>query len=307
MKARVSYYLAFAGILTAQPAQRLTLPQEAAINLPAQPIGPSDLLTVSVYNQPALSRTVRVSTDGLVRLPMLKQQIKSAGMLPGALETAIAGAYREEGILVDPQVTVNIAEYHSHPIQVGGSVKRPLVFQAEGPIPLIEAINRAEGLSELAGPAILVTKGGVTRRVTTKALFENSDETSNLVLTGGEEVKVPEAGRVFVMGNVKKPCQYVVREGESSVLQALAYSEGLLQYSTRDAYIYRKEASGNKNEIKIELKKIMTRQVADVKLMPEDILYIPENEKKRMSMAALATLTAVGGGVAAALVYTAGR
>ena len=78
--------------LIAQPTQRLPLPQEAAINLPSQPIGPSELLNVVVYNQPSLSRTVRVSVDGMVRLPMLKQQLKVAGMLPAGLELAIAQA-----------------------------------------------------------------------------------------------------------------------------------------------------------------------------------------------------------------------
>jgi polysaccharide export outer membrane protein len=292
-----------APLLSAQQSgtTRMALPQEAAINLPAQPVGPSDLLVIAIYNQPQLSRTVRVSTDGQIRLPMLRQRINAMGLMPPDLENAIAAAYQAEGILVDPQVTVNIAEYHSHPIQVGGAVKRPLMFQAEGPITLLEAINRAEGLTDLAGPEILVTKKpGITRRVTVKALLETGDESANLVLTGGEEVRVPEAGRVFVVGNVKKPCQYQIRQGESTVLQALAYSEGLLRYSTKQAYIYRREGNGQKNEIPIELQKIMKRQAPDVPLVADDILYIPENDKKRMSMAALTTIVGVTGG---AVVY----
>ena len=298
-----------AGICSAQQTTRMPLPQEAAINLPAQPVGASDLLVVNIYNQQALSRTVRVSTDGFIRLPMLKQRLSVAGLLPGDLENAVAAAYQAEGILVDPQVTVNIAEYHSHPIQVGGSVRKPLTFQAEGPITLLEAINRAEGLTDTAGSEILVTKSeigadgnkktGMTRRITVKALFESGDENANLVLTGGEEVRVPEAGRVFVVGNVKKPCQFPIKQGEASVLQALAYSEGLLRYSTKQAYIYRREGNGQKNEIPIELQKIMRRQVPDVQLLPDDILYVPENEKKRMSMTALASILTVGGGAAA--------
>ena len=110
---------------------------------------------------------------------------------------------------------------------------------------------------------------------------------------------MPEAGRVFVVGNVKKPCQFPIKQGEASVLQALAYSEGLLRYSTKQAYIYRREGNGQKNEIPIELQKIMRRQVPDVQLLPDDILYVPENEKKRMSMTALASILTVGGGAAA--------
>jgi protein involved in polysaccharide export with SLBB domain len=45
---------------------------ESALNLPAQPVGPNDLLSVSVYGAPELSRTVRVSTEGDFRLPMVR-------------------------------------------------------------------------------------------------------------------------------------------------------------------------------------------------------------------------------------------
>lgn len=312
MRLSFAVFVGMTGLCFAQQQNtaRMPLPQEAAINLPAQPVGASDLLVVTIYNQPALSRTVRVSTDGFVRLPMLKQRLNVAGSMPGDLENAIASAYEAEGILVDPQVTVNIAEYHSHPIQVGGAVRRPLTFQAEGPISLLEAINRAEGLNDNAGAEILVTKleigpdgqtkAGMARRIAAKALFEKGDDNANLILTGGEQVVVPEAGRVFVVGNVKKPCQFRIKQGEATVLQALAYSEGLLRYSTKQAFIYRREGNGDKNQIPIELQKIMRREVPDVQLIADDILYIPENEKKRMSMTTLATLLSVTGG---AVVY----
>jgi polysaccharide export outer membrane protein len=44
-------------------------------NLPAQPIGANDLIAVSVYDAPELTRTVRVSADGFIRLPILKQRV----------------------------------------------------------------------------------------------------------------------------------------------------------------------------------------------------------------------------------------
>jgi len=69
----------------------------------------------------------------MIRLPMLKRLIKAEGLFPADLETAIAQALRDEQILVDPFVTVTIAEYHSRPISVSGAVKMPLVFQAKAP------------------------------------------------------------------------------------------------------------------------------------------------------------------------------
>src|SRR5438105_5687572 len=82
----------------------------AAENLPAQRIGADDLIAVSVYDSPELCRTVRVSAEGQIRLPMLKRAIPVTGMLPRELETAIVEALRVEQILVDPVVTVTVAE-----------------------------------------------------------------------------------------------------------------------------------------------------------------------------------------------------
>src|SRR5579871_3658331 len=85
-------------------------------NLPAQRIGANDLIAISVYDAPELTRTVRVGEDGYFRLPMLKQKILAAGLMPAALEAAIVRALESEQLMVDPFVTVTIAEYESRPI-----------------------------------------------------------------------------------------------------------------------------------------------------------------------------------------------
>src|ERR1700674_4183353 len=89
---------------------------------------------------------------------MLKQVVDTGGLSPADIEAAIAAALRQEQILVDPFVTVTIAEYHSRPISVAGAVKMPLVFQAESAITLLEAVARAQGLREDAGREILVSR-----------------------------------------------------------------------------------------------------------------------------------------------------
>ena len=43
--------------------------------------------------------------------------------------------------------------------------------------------------------------------------MDSSDPTLNIELEGGEEVRVPEAGRVYVVGNVKKPGAYLIKDG----------------------------------------------------------------------------------------------
>jgi polysaccharide export outer membrane protein len=245
---------------------------------------------------------------------MLKQRIKAEGLMPGELETAIASALVAEQLIVDPFVTVTIAEYNSRPISVAGAVKQPLTFQASGPVTLLEALTRAGGLAPEAGSEILVSRaqsspdGSVTalvQRILVKGLIDAADPTLNISLIGGEEIRVPEAGRVYVIGNVKKPGAFAVQDGvESTVLKMLALSEGLMPYASKDAYIYRREANGSKNEIQIPLGKIMERKAPDAPLLANDILYVPDNKGRRMTLGALEKVMAFGAGAGTALIYT---
>jgi polysaccharide export outer membrane protein len=301
--------MAFAA-LAQTPAPRQQ-PEQGA-NLPAQPVGPNDLLSVSVYGEPDLSRTVRVGADGYFRLPMLKQRVKAQSLLPAEIETAVAAALREEQLLVDPFVTVTISEYHSRPISVSGAVKMPLVFQADGPITLLEAIARAQGLREDAGGEILVSQSQpgpdgnpvtMTRRVQIKGLIDDADSTLNIKLNGGEEIRVPDVGRIYVVGNVKKPGAFPVRGVDTTVLEMVALAEGLAPYYTKDAFIYRREANGTKDEIPVPLDKIMQRKAPDVALAPNDILYIPDNRGKRLTAGAIDKILMMVGGVGAAAIY----
>jgi polysaccharide export outer membrane protein len=268
-------------------------------NLPVQAIGPADLLAVSVYGAPEFTRTVRVSPEGLIRLPMLREEIDARGLMPADVETRLAAALAEEQILVDPTVTVTIAEYHSRPISVLGAVKLPLTFQALGKTTLLEALTRAQGLSEDAGPEILLTRtaggDGAARveRIPVKNLIDAADPVWNVTLEGGEEVRVPQAGRVFVAGNVKHPGAFRMDgAGETTVLKALALAEGLAPFATKDAYIFRAgpgvgSGAGGRTEIPIALSKIMERAAPDMALAANDILFIPDNRARRNSLSVL--------------------
>jgi polysaccharide export outer membrane protein len=305
----LSAFLSVASAQTRPPA----LPETPGANLPAQPIGANDLVAVSVYDAPELTRTVRVSTDGFIRLPMLKQRVKTQGLMPSELELAIAKALQDEQIIVDPFVTVNVAEYNSHPISVAGAVKLPLTFQATGPVTLLEAITRAGGLAPEAGPEILVTRtqpgldgtsSALVQRILVKGLINAADPALNIVLNGGEEIRVPESGKVYVIGNVKMPGAYPVGDGtESTVLQMLALSQGLMPFAAKEAYIYRREGNGSKNEIPIPLTKIMERKAPDTPLLANDILYVPDNKGRRMTIGALEKVLLLGAGAGSAAIY----
>jgi polysaccharide export outer membrane protein len=236
-----------------------------------------------------------VSAEGFLRLPMLKQKVEAKGLMPSDLEEKIATALKAEEILVQPVVTVNIAEYHSRPISVAGAVKFPLTFQALGKTTLLEALTRAQGLTVDAGTEILVTRPPLTsggapliERIPVKGLIDAADPALNVMLEGGEEVRVPQIGRIFVVGNVKHPGAFKIEDGFGlTVLKALAMAEGLMPFSTKQVFVYRHSDSASpqaQQEVPIELRKILDRKLPDVALSANDILYIPDNRSARMTM-----------------------
>lgn len=269
--------------------------------LPALPLGPDDLLNVNVLGVPALSKPIRVEQDGSIRMPMVTRPIPASGKTPAALESDIADALRDDELVREPLVSVTVTEYVSRQVTVAGAVKKPTSIQTVTDMTLLEAIARAGGLADDAGAEILVSSRSISgsvalTRVPVKGLMEHPDDTSNPVLHPGDEVRVPIAPKIFVMGNVRKPGSIaLVETSGSTVLKAIALAEGLTPFATTDAWILRSrpDASG-RDQIQVHLSAIMNRKSPDVELEADDIFYVPDNKTKRISMDIIDRLVSFG-------------
>jgi polysaccharide biosynthesis/export protein len=273
--------------------------------LPAESLGADDLLEITVSYCPELSHNFRISSDGTLSLPMLHEKLKVAGLTPIQVSDELQRALVGEGILADPTVNISVVEYRSRPVNVVGAVNHPLTFQATGHTSLLDALANAGGLSPTAGNTVIVTVKSISpvqgvqdssREVSTKDLFSGADPQFNLVLHGGEEIRVPEASKIFVAGNVRRPGMYpMLSESQTTVVKAIALSEGLDSYSAPAAYIYRKRTSGEeRDELKVSLSRIMTHKDPDVALKADDILYIPSSDGKRLAGKLLNELAGFG-------------
>jgi polysaccharide biosynthesis/export protein len=311
------YLLFFSGMvgLAQQPAERTTTTAfDENNNLPVHQIGVDDLLGVSIYDAPELTRTVRVDSEGMIRLPLLKQEIKVVGLRPTQIAAAIATALKSEDVFVDPVVTVSVVQYQSRPVTVTGAVKSPLSFQASGPLRLLDALARAGGLSDSAGAEIVVMRSysgpnqqpdSLLRRIPVQPLVDGSKPELNVPIEGGEEIRVPEAGKVYVVGSIHKPGVFAIKDGSQlSVMKVLALSEGLTSFATADAYIYRQDGSERK-EIPVKLNRIMQRKAPDVPLVANDIFYIPDSKTRHGFAVAMEKTLLLGSGLGAAAIYSA--
>jgi polysaccharide biosynthesis/export protein len=313
----IGFCVVFIGAATmnAQEQQRQFIPASpdlsATANLPLQRVGPEDLLGLQVYDAPEFTRTVRIAADGTIRMPMMKAPINVQGLFPNEIEILVAEAFTREKLFVDPFVTVNVVEYHSRPISVIGAVRSPVIFQAVGSVSLLDALARAGGLmQEVAGGDVVVTRpnGDDTQsvqRVPVKALIDGSDPQLNLKLVGGEEIRVPEVGKIVISGSVAKPGVYPVLDAASNtVTTAIAQAQGLAQFAAHTAYIYRPDDQGAKHEIMVDLFKILKRQSPDVTLQARDILYVPDSSGRRITATTLDRLAGFGASTASGtLIY----
>jgi polysaccharide export outer membrane protein len=111
-------------------------------------IGPTDLLTVSIYDLKDFSQDVRVEADGNIPLPLIGS-VRAAGRTVMELQKDIA-AKLSSTYLQNPQVSVFIKEYTSQHVTVEGIVKKPGVFPLMGPSSLLQVIANAQGLDDLA-------------------------------------------------------------------------------------------------------------------------------------------------------------
>jgi protein involved in polysaccharide export with SLBB domain len=75
----------------------------------------------------------------------------------------------------------------------------------------------------------------------------------------------------------------------------------LLPYAEKVAYVVRRDENGVAQEIPIELDRIMNRQAPDERLEAGDILYIPDNKKRRTTMSVIDRVTGFGASTASGM------
>lgn len=300
-------------VLLSQPiaaftAEEADMPEmHASGNLPIEMVGPDDLLAISVAECPDLTKSFRVSKDGKLALPFLKQPLLVDRLTPTQISGLLGTELVQQHILVHPIVSVQVIEYRTRMVTIVGAVKHPGQVDVAGHKTLLDVLSAAEGVLPDAGPTlILVSPHGTSRRViSVKDLLDSPTDDNNPVLTGGEEVRIPEAAKVYVMGNVKHPGAFPLHDGQStSVFRILAECEGVLPFTNGTAYIYRQTDGGKHEEIPVKLNMLLSRKAPDVLLFGSDILYVPDEKTKRATAEVLSRLAQFGSNVSAqALIF----
>lgn len=111
-------------------------------------IGPSDLLSIKVFQADELSREVRVDANGNITLPLLGT-VSIAGKTQTEAEKNLADLM-QQSLLQNPQVTIFIKEFTSQRITIEGEINKPGIYPINGKMTILQALAIAGGPASLA-------------------------------------------------------------------------------------------------------------------------------------------------------------
>jgi polysaccharide biosynthesis/export protein len=289
----------YAGPAITSPSPEASAPPSAMnVNYSGFAIMPGDIISISTYGVGELTTTtpvgtgsitgnanpvvsgIKVSADGNIVLPYLGV-VKVAGMTPAEAAKYLARELKQDGILVDPQVSVELVDSPTRVISVIGEVVKPEPIPAFGRIRLLDAISACGGFTPLASHVITVRRGADSITVHLGTNPQEADA-SDIPLLPGDTIIVPKVGDVYVVGDVKNQAAIPLSGNYPiTVLRALAMAGGV-QYGAAlsKARIIRATADNQRVEVMLDLKKIMYGKQQDIALKSDDVLFIPSNAFK---------------------------
>lgn len=170
-----------------------------------RPIAPGDVLEVSVFQVPDLSRTAQVDDAGRVSLPLIGI-VQAAGKSVRTFENDVKLAYGRD-YLQSPQISVFVKESAANRVTVDGEVRRAGVYPLPPSASLLDAVALAGGFSNVADESkvYVFRQAGPRKLVANYDVFAIRNGRRNAPhLYGGDVVVVfPSSSRVALQ-NLKE-------------------------------------------------------------------------------------------------------
>ncbi len=235
------------------------------------PVGPGDVLRVTIYGDTNQPTETRVTESGNITVPFLGE-VRVIGLSSTEAEQKIARQLRDKGYMKDPQVNVLVTNMVSQQVAVLGQVAKPGRYVLDGPRTVTDMVANAGGVTPDGGDIVTLvrTRDGVTTRqqINLWELSMGGDPSKNVVLERDDVLMVDRAQKFFIYGEVQRPGMYRLEHG-MTVLQALSTGGGLTQRGTeRGLKIKRRGEDGKMTEFKV---------TDETLLQPDDIVYVRES------------------------------
>jgi polysaccharide export outer membrane protein len=252
-------------------------------------IGSGDVLTISVWGHPDLSRDYTVDPDGFAPFPLINR-VKAGGLTTREVAAALVDLLGKD-YLVNPQVIVSVKEYLSQKVTILGEMARPGVFYLTGPTNLVDVLSKAGWLSRGAGKQILLVRdqpltGSGARGDNTTIVRLSVDKiqagnaAENVRVQAGDTVFVVsrDDNSFFVFGEVKKPGAYPL-ERETNVLEGITIAGGFTDKASPSRTRVIRVGTTGQQVLEVDMNDIIKRGQRDkaVRLQANDVVVVPES------------------------------
>lgn len=280
-------------------------------------LGAGDQITLTVADLDEISnKPVRLDMRGDIDLPIVGR-VRAVGLTADQL--AMDLQERLKKYLMHPDVSVAISEFRSQPVSILGAVAQPGMHQLEGHKTLFEMISMAGGLRQDAGNTITISRslkwGPVplpnakndstgqysVASVPVKIIMTGENPAENILIQPDDVISISKADIIYVVGSVRKPGGFELGQNENlSAMQVLSLAAGL----DRDAAPHMARimrvvpGSTSREEIPIDLKKLMQGKEPDLPMQANDILFVPNTSAKGVTSRTLEAVVQIATGLA---------
>jgi len=213
----------------------------AAVPAPAAPaadapstryqIGAQDLLKITVLDEPDLSQSYRVDSDGYISFPYINRLLVAGTTLSDVQEKIRAGL--AAGYIRNPQVRVEIESYKSQSVMVSGEVRTPGKITMSGAMTVLEALAAAGSPTTSASSELTIAharKPGAENLDATVTRVNWKDlqlgKGTDVGLQDGDILNIPKAQTFYITGQIRNAGSFVLDPG-MTVQQAIALAGGL--------------------------------------------------------------------------------
>ncbi|MBI2835278.1 MAG: polysaccharide biosynthesis/export family protein [Acidobacteria bacterium] len=244
----------------------------AGTSRPDYVVGPQDVLTITVFEEPQLTGRYTVSADGALTFPMVGR-VGASGLTLRGIEDKLTKLLAD-GYLKNPQVSVEVEQYRSQSVTVTGEVRSPGKYMMTGQMTLLDALVQAGSVTALASTEVQIMRPrtGASAGAAAEILkveitdLQAGKLSQNVTLRDGDTVFVPKAQPVFVTGQVRSPGAYAVQRG-MTVLQALSLAGGVSDRGSSRRIKLIRIVNGKKRESTVKLTDLV---------QPGDTIVVPQ-------------------------------
>ena len=176
----------------AQPPPQDDASRQAAAASADYVIGVEDVLAVSVWKEPELTKNVNVRPDGKISFPLVGD-LQASGKTPRQLSATLTEALAK--FIKEPIVTVTVEQINNFKIYMIGEIGAQGELTLNRRTRLLQAIAQAGGLSPYASKNIVVVRDEGGREVRTeidyRKVISGERPELNIYLKPGDTIIVP--------------------------------------------------------------------------------------------------------------------